>query len=361
MVVNFEDYMLEDASKWSDLTDVGRSVEPYNDPLLSSRSGYIDFLSKLYSSGVLNFSDQCRGRVGAFCVAKKPKMVNGETIMRQRLVLDCRQTNLVFKTPPHTRLGSLSALADAELPDGSNLYVAGADIRDCFYAVHMETGLQQFFGLKWNVTGEEVSRITKGQHSGFGDNTVPVIQVLPMGFSWSFFLVQHLHSEVALRSLGLDEKFFFLMENHHLPSRTQRWVSCLTVTTCIASPLINRSAKLQRIVWWMLLVALVSICMSMLRPALFFQPWVELLMVSRVRLDLQTSVFGRLYMHSSWQRAAQFLQRPFNDCWGTLCLLVCWTGRAWVFLENSMTTLLQLALLVCYTLQSVMSAWYLQE
>lgn len=240
MVVNFEDYMLEDASKWSDLTDVGRSVEPYNDPLLSSRSGYIDFLSKLYSSGVLNFSDQCRGRVGAFCVAKKPKMVNGETIMRQRLVLDCRQTNLVFKTPPHTRLGSLSALADAELPDGSNLYVAGADIRDCFYAVHMETGLQQFFGLKWNVTGEEVSRITKGQHSGFGDNTVPVIQVLPMGFSWSFFLVQHLHSEVALRSLGLDEKFLFL-DGKPPPSFTNSKVSIMPYCDNLHSISIDQS------------------------------------------------------------------------------------------------------------------------
>lgn len=93
MVDNFEEYMLEDASKWSALTDLGKSVEPYNDPLLNTRTGYIDFLTKLYNSGVLNFSDQCRGRVGAFCVSKKPKILDGKTILRQRLVLDCRQTN----------------------------------------------------------------------------------------------------------------------------------------------------------------------------------------------------------------------------------------------------------------------------
>ena len=42
-----------------------------------------------------------RGRVGAFAVAKTHKVVNKVRVERQRLLLDCRQVNLQFKTPPH--------------------------------------------------------------------------------------------------------------------------------------------------------------------------------------------------------------------------------------------------------------------
>ena len=210
MVENFEDFLLADASSWNALSDVASSMEPYNDPLLNTRAGYLQFLSRLYDSGVLAFSGACRGRVGAFCVSKKPKVINGETFHRQRLVLDCRQTNLIFKPPPPTRLGSLSSLAEAELPPDKMLYAAGADIKDCFYAVNMEPGLQEFFGLKWDISDSEVRHITKGALSGLGGMNVPVIKVLPMGFSWSFFLVQHLHTQIALGALGKDEKGLFL-------------------------------------------------------------------------------------------------------------------------------------------------------
>eukprot|EP00435_Cladocopium_sp_Y103_P076203 s26_g81.t1 len=210
MVENFEDFMLADPDRWNELTDVAASMPPYNDPLLNTRKGYLDFLERLYSSGVLNFSESCRGRVGAFSVSKKPKMVDGVKISRQRLVLDCRQTNLTFKAPPQTRLGSLASLGEAELPPGVELFAAGADIKDCFYAVNMEPGLQEFFGLQWNITDDEVLKVTGGKFSGYGTTNVPVIKVLPMGFSWSFYLVQHLHTDFALKSLGLDEKHLFL-------------------------------------------------------------------------------------------------------------------------------------------------------
>lgn len=210
MVVDFENFMLADADKWCDLTDSAAGMEPYNDELLNSRTGYLRLLERLYQSGVLNFAESCRGRVGAFCVSKKSKVIDGKKVQRQRLVLDCRQTNLIFKAPPQTRLGSLAALSEAELPSGKTLYMAGADIKDCFYAVNMEPGLQEFFGLKWDISDVEVQQITHGGHMGLGGNNVPVIKVLPMGFSWSFYLVQHMHSEQALKSLGIDEKHLFL-------------------------------------------------------------------------------------------------------------------------------------------------------
>lgn len=38
----------------------------------------------------------------------------------------------------------------------------------------------------------------------------PCINVLPMGFSWSFCLVQHIHQASVIRSLGLSEEDLIL-------------------------------------------------------------------------------------------------------------------------------------------------------
>ena len=209
MVVDFEKFMLKDAAEWNLMTDTVDAVKPYNDPLLEKRASYLAFLRRLYESGVLGFSDSCKGRVGAFCVAKKPKVVEGVVIHRQRLVLDCRATNMLFKPPPQTHLGSLASLAECELEPDTNLFLAGADIRDCFYAVNMDQGLQQYFGLYSDISDSEILEVTGGAVTGGGRN-VPVISVLPMGFSWSFYLVQELHTQTVLRTLGLDEKHLFL-------------------------------------------------------------------------------------------------------------------------------------------------------
>ena len=210
MVENFEEYLLRDAGDWNALADSTASLDPYNDPFLLGRKGYLAFLKNLFDSGVLDFADSCSGRVGAFSVAKKPKVVDGVSIQRQRLVLDCRQTNLLFKPPPQTRLGSLASLAESELSESCDLYISGADIKDCFYAVTMSPGLRRFFALAWDITSDELRHVSGGQLSDDGRVHVPVIKVLPMGFSWSFYLVQHLHTEVSLEALGIDERFLFL-------------------------------------------------------------------------------------------------------------------------------------------------------
>ena len=51
----------------------------------------------------------------------------------QRLVLDCRQSNLRFASPPHAELGGLSAQGDLVLPVGQALRWAEADIKDSVF------------------------------------------------------------------------------------------------------------------------------------------------------------------------------------------------------------------------------------
>ena len=93
VVVDFENRMLQDEDTW---TCISRDAAPYSDPSLHDRSKYLEFLRLLFDRGILSFSRHCRGRVGAFTVSKKDKIFDGVVKKRQRLVLDCRQTNLTL-------------------------------------------------------------------------------------------------------------------------------------------------------------------------------------------------------------------------------------------------------------------------
>ncbi|CAK9019752.1 1 [Durusdinium trenchii] len=50
MVEKFEDHLLQDASLWTDLENEAAKIRTYNDPMLSSKAGYISFLKQLYQS-----------------------------------------------------------------------------------------------------------------------------------------------------------------------------------------------------------------------------------------------------------------------------------------------------------------------
>ncbi|CAE7265927.1 AMY1.1 [Symbiodinium sp. CCMP2592] len=212
MVVNFEEWMLRDADSWSGVSHLTQSMRPYNDPSLHNRAGYLRFLKHLRQCGILGFSSCVRGRVGAFTVSKKDKIVNGVKVKRQRLVLDCRQVNLQFRTPPHVELGSLSAVTELELGQDQYLFTSGSDIQDCFYACFLPKGLEEFFCLASDISPEEAVEV-------FGENAAdfvsaprisPCITVLPMGFSWSFYLVQKLHEGACLDALRIPRSNLIL-------------------------------------------------------------------------------------------------------------------------------------------------------
>ena len=211
VVVDFENRMLQDEDTRTCISRDAAHLKPYSDPSLHDRSKYLEFLRLLFDRGVLSFSRHCRGRVGAFTVSKKDKIVDGVVKKRQRLVLDCRQTNLLFKPSPHTELGSLASLAELTLQPSQQLYISGADIQDCFYAVHIPETMMRYFCLEFDISSEEVRTVTGGSISDVRGPISPCINVLPMGFSWSFFLVQHIHQSAILRSLSISEQDLFLV------------------------------------------------------------------------------------------------------------------------------------------------------
>ena len=212
MVADFENWMLQDASAWSDLAEEAHKIKPYNDPSLSDRSQYISFLKHVNKCGILGTTACCRGRVGAFAVSKKPKFDGGVWKLRQRLILDCRQVNLQFKAPPRCELGALSALCEIVLGEDQTLYTSGADIQDCFYAARISSEMSNFFCLVSDINLFE-ARVVFGENFIWEhehDRISPCITVLPMGFSWSFYIIQKLHEQSALRSLQCDRSSLVL-------------------------------------------------------------------------------------------------------------------------------------------------------
>lgn len=96
-----------------------------------------------FDRGILPFSRKCRGRVGAFTASKKPKEVDGVVVQRKRLVLDVLdcggQTNLICCSD-HRRIHSWAlspAFRNCSFLMG--MFISGAVMQDCFYAVHSST------------------------------------------------------------------------------------------------------------------------------------------------------------------------------------------------------------------------------
>ena len=85
-LVHFEEHLLVSDEEWGHITEAGGHQKIFTDPKLKhSPSRYFDFIERLFQAGLLRFSQQVRGRIGAFFVKKK----NGKI----RLVLECADGN----------------------------------------------------------------------------------------------------------------------------------------------------------------------------------------------------------------------------------------------------------------------------
>ena len=51
---------------------------------------------------------------------------------KQRLIVDARRTNKLFRTPPTTILGSVEAWSRLEVEEQSEVFVAQEDVKDFF-------------------------------------------------------------------------------------------------------------------------------------------------------------------------------------------------------------------------------------
>jgi hypothetical protein len=123
-----------------------------------------------------------------FFVSKK----NGKL----RLIIDCRRVNQLLRLPPRTPLASSAAFAEVQAPEGSGLYYTTHDVADCFYQFRTPRRLA-VVARDVGVTSIDGTTIEPDRM------IVPLIDVLPMRFSFALHWAQKAH-ECALRRANVS-------------------------------------------------------------------------------------------------------------------------------------------------------------
>lgn len=150
---------------------------------------YRTFVADLHHAGLLRWCRRPRSRVTAFCVAKKSGA--------QRLIVDCRAANVLFRDCPFVPMGSGACWSEMIIDDQVGMRLT------YFYACEVPQPLSEFFALP-DVPGWLVRALGDLEHDlgYFEDHEIiaPVFKVLPIGFKWSFYSAQLAHAHQVKES-----------------------------------------------------------------------------------------------------------------------------------------------------------------
>ena len=197
---NFKSEMMLSDEEIAGVLEKGLENDRYMDPQLEGGGKkYHGFIADLVQSKLVGFTTHPRVQVGAFVVTKKAQ--------KQRLIVDARRTNKLFRKPPSTRLGSMDSWARIELEGENGLFMAQEDVRDYFYRLRIDKDLGEYFCFpkidplllkeQLGYLPEEVARLVDESQADIH----PHMSVLPMGFAWAFHLAHMAHVELAARTL----------------------------------------------------------------------------------------------------------------------------------------------------------------
>ena len=211
--------MLADDDTVMERREQGAAAQ-YTDEAMRGDPGLLrDFCLRLLTCGVAGVTSVCEETVSPFFVRKK-----GD---RQRLVLDCRRVNEVFRRPPSPDLGGGECFSrlctveregrvsgsvgapggDASAEPRKTVYFADADIKNCFYQCAMPDAWCDYFVLmevdrEWLIC-HGFSTLINGEALPAAGPLYVTLKVLPMGWTWSFYIVQALHEQL-LEECGID-------------------------------------------------------------------------------------------------------------------------------------------------------------
>ena len=131
---------------------------PYWDPVLArSQKHYKEFIRKLHSIGMLQYTTTPKNEVGVFFVHKS----DGERI---RLIVDARSANVKFREPPGVSLCSSEGFSRIECQlseharpgtqafvdelQSMNIHIGLSDVKDCFHRLKQPRWLAKYFCFK---------------------------------------------------------------------------------------------------------------------------------------------------------------------------------------------------------------------
>ena len=163
VIDNFADKVERSTSEIEAMRASGSLVVPHWDPKLKkSLEERMKLYQRLFRCGLLTFRCRQKAEVGMFAVVKKGNKPGNS----QRLIVDCRQANMLQRRPPTTRLSTPASLSDLDFSIDSlhengydieslDQFVSGietGDVGDCFYNFVIE------HACSWFSTGDIVDR-----------------------------------------------------------------------------------------------------------------------------------------------------------------------------------------------------------
>ena len=175
--------------------------------LYGSQEEYTALVRRIWPKGMVDFTETPIAVNGVFCVPK-----DGGAL---RLIIDARWANAHFKDPEKVRLPTPETIASLRLSDREVLFVAKADIDNCYHRMVLPEWVRPYFALPPVRAGDIGPDVAA--RFGADAKVYPMCVTLPMGWSHSVVLAQkaheHLidtHPEIGLsrerRMLGTEPK-----------------------------------------------------------------------------------------------------------------------------------------------------------
>lgn len=220
---------------------VGR-LQVYEDPVLKDRKTKLALCVRLARAGMLAATSSIKSAVSFFSVVKKVIGSDGATLdtstgissapcssqaassgaskagavagsdleVVQRLIMDEREGNLLWHTPPKAELASAEVISDLDFSRdslrGHSVHMVKGDCPDHYYRLLVEKWMLPFFiisGILISELNAELSRLGEATIPHGPEEIYVALQVLLMGWAWSVWTAETVMEDLLERSGSL--------------------------------------------------------------------------------------------------------------------------------------------------------------
>lgn len=158
----------------------------------ADHSEYIKLLIRLTSLNMISYTNKPKCENGLFGIPKSDGSI--------RLIIDAKPANTRFIQPPKIELPTPTHIAHLVNNSNSPLYISKTDLSNFYHCIRLPTWIQPFFCLPPIYTNQLPIHIQShiAQHIDIHTNTIiyPMCQTLPMGWSHSVYIAQHIHENI---------------------------------------------------------------------------------------------------------------------------------------------------------------------
>lgn len=177
----------------SELQQTGSAPRPAM--VLGSAAEYLKLVTSLYHLGMVSFTTDPKCVNGIFAVPKPDGT--------QRIIIDAQPANLHFTAAPYVSLPSPSHLARLRVKPKRKLYVAKMDLSNFYHHIGLPQWMQPYFCLP----AIPIAQVSPELAQKYGDIRLhPMCATLPMGFSHSVYIAQHIHHQCLYASSAMDPR-----------------------------------------------------------------------------------------------------------------------------------------------------------